>query len=1134
MGGLRLTLLGRPRVVCDDAPLTDWILQKSLALLAYLAVTGRPHSRETLAGLLWPDCTESNARSNLRKVLAELRQRIPAHLKITRAEVAFDRESAYWLDVEAFERGIGRTLPLQESRLTGAGAAALAEVVGLYRDDFLLGLAVLHAPAFEEWLLLEREHLRTLALRALHALVNYHAARAQPSQTLAYLDRLLALEPAQEEAHRHRMALLVRSGQRAAALCQYEACCRVLQALDAEPDGETTALYERIRSGAELAAPFRVPGHNLHAPLTPLIGREAELAEIRAHLLEPDCRLLSMVGPGGVGKTHLALKMASNLLPGDTRSPGRLAGFDDGVYVVRLGALPAVEAIMPAIAQALDLPLSEGAPRQQQVVDYLSGKRLLLVMDGIEHLAAGAGLLVELLHKAPGLKILVTSRARLDVQGEHLFPVQGLACPERAPEDDEALASFPAIRLFLAGARRVQPNFKLTDTDFAAVARICHLVGGLPLAILLAASWAGMLTPAEIVTELEREGGSGLDLLQTGNQDLPHRQRSMRAVFDHSWNLLADRERQVLAGLSVFRGNCTLAAARQAAGASLQELRALTYRSLLQRTANGRYAMHELLRQYAGERLEEVPTAAQAVRDRHSAYFAAAVQRWWADLQGPRHQEALAEIGAEISDLHAAWNWAVKRRQISQLDQAMEGLCYSFKWLGRYEEGESLCQRAAEGLEVSVDRGGAPGFDPAQDSPAADPADRARVLARALAWQGVFCHRLGRREQAWEFLQQSLNLLDNLAWTGSDGAHDPPDEVQRGRAFALWRLGNLAAERDRDAAQRSYRQSLALYRALKDRWGTASVLEALGRTATFSEERDLAHHALEESLELHQAQGDDLGSYRALSLSLATAAYQGQAEEEPDDSLITMASLMHEVGQAIAAGQFARVESLLAQCRSPGERPGAGGGHDLVELVHAFNQMHLGHYQQARAQTIACLVRFRETGYRWGIERCCCYLGLAALATGDYGEAQRRLREAAGLCREIRQRGHLGQALALLALVARGSGHLPQARQRLCEALRVAAHVHDYETFMFQLIVVSVMALLLADEGQGERAVELYATAERYPLVAHSRLLEDLSGRHMAAVAAQLPAHTAAAAQARGRARDLEAVMADLLAELGE
>jgi hypothetical protein len=490
-------------------------------------------------------------------------------------------------------------------------------------------------------------------------------------------------------------------------------------------------------------------------------------------------------------------------------------------------------------------------------------------------------------------------------------------------------------------------------------------------------------------------------------------------------------------------------------------------------------------------------------------------------------------MGSENGNLHAAWNWAVERGQVAHLDRAMDGLCYFYKWLGRYEEGESLCRRAVEGLAEADNLCREEDRDPSGVPPPAGPAGRERARALALAWQGIFRHRLGRREQARTLLLHSLGLLDDLAWRGSDGIQAPPQEIQRGRAFVLWRLGNLASELDRGAAQRLYRQSLALYRALKDAWGMSSVLEAAGRTATFSDEHDLAQQAYAESLELRQAQGDDPGSYRVLlSLSVTTAARHGRAGEERAASQGAAASVLHEIGLAIGAGQFARAESLLAQRRSTHGEAGAAGA-DLLDLVRAFNQMHLGHYERARAQTMACLARFQETGYRWGIERCCSYLGLVALATGAYGEARRWLQESAGLCQETRQRSHLGQALALLALVARGSGDPAQARQYLSEALRVAPADRDYATFMFQVIAVSAMALLLADEGQAEQAVELYATVSRYPLVSNSRLLADRAGPQMAAVAAQLPEDTAAAAQARGRAQDLEAAVAGMAAELG-
>lgn len=272
-GELQLVLFGEPQVARGHAPLSGFVYKKSLALLAYLAVTVQPHTRHRLAGLLWGETTEANALAGLRKVLADLRDRVEPHLVITRHDVAFDRERSYWLDVEEFERRVDRAFEQGSGALTLGDAASLARAVELYRGDFLEGFYVRRAPAYEEWVLLEREWLRLSMLRALHALATHYAARGAYGPAIGCVARVLAVEPVQEEAHRQMMFLLAQSGQQGAALRQYELCRRVLaETLDIAPDRETTALYELIRAGATALAPSPLPAYNLPASLTPLVG----------------------------------------------------------------------------------------------------------------------------------------------------------------------------------------------------------------------------------------------------------------------------------------------------------------------------------------------------------------------------------------------------------------------------------------------------------------------------------------------------------------------------------------------------------------------------------------------------------------------------------------------------------------------------------------------------------------------------------------------------------------------------------------------------------------------------------------------------------------------------------------------
>ncbi|MGH2353778.1 MAG: ATP-binding protein, partial [Chloroflexota bacterium] len=378
-----------------------------------------------------------------------------------------------------------------------------------------------------------------------------------------------------------------------------------------------------------------VIGHDLSAPPTPFIGRQADLAELSSLLSTPACRLLTLVGPGGIGKTRLALQAAARLRDARAAASGR--GFGHGVYVVALQALRSPDLLLPALADALALPPVGSGDPLAQLLNYLRDKAVLLVLDNFEHLMHGAALLAGILAAAPQLKLLVTSREALNVQEEWLYPIQGLPFPDSELAAD--LEDYSAVRLFAERARRVRWDFSL-DAERAGVVRVCRLVEGMPLALELAAAWTKTLPCAEIATEIE----SSIDFLATRLRDVPERHRSMQAVFEQSWARLDGGERAVLRRLSVFRGGFRREAAEQVAGASIPTLSLLVDKSLLRLEVDGRYQIHELLRQYAEERLRCAADEAAQVHDRHCAHFAALLQARLGDILGSHQQEAVAEI----------------------------------------------------------------------------------------------------------------------------------------------------------------------------------------------------------------------------------------------------------------------------------------------------------------------------------------------------------------------------------------------------------------------------------------------------------------------------------------------------------
>jgi predicted ATPase/DNA-binding NarL/FixJ family response regulator len=509
----------------------------------------------------------------------------------------------------------------------------------------------------------------------------------------------------------------------------------------------------------------------------PFVGRTRELSDVTARLGDPSCRMLTLTGLGGSGKTRLAIEAARRVA----------AQFAHGAVFVGLQPLARSDQIVPAIAQAVGLtPYSEG-DLHQQLLDYLQEKILLLILDNVEHLLDGAALVATILTNAPGVKVLATSREALSLREEWLYPLKGMATPPSVYAT--SLENYEAVQLFLSHARRIQPAFDPAHNP-ESVIRICQLTGGLPLALELAASWLRGLSIAHIAHEMQCD----LDFLATTTRNVEERHRSMRAVFDQSWKLLSETERLIFARLSVFSGGFASKAAEQVAEASVTCLAALVEKSLVQMEPSGRFGIHELLRQYGMEQLEEYGETA-ATYARHSHYFAQLMLRHAAALQQAQQLDIMQEIECDFENIRRAWEWSATHQLWSQLHAMLNGL-YLFGFLGtRYRETITLFQNTL-------------------DQAAVDAPLRGRLLARRwgyLQWwyQADYREALRQIEQALTIARAENNQFE-MAF------------CQLMAAYALISLDRFAE------ALPHLESSQALFEALDEPYYVCWVLHRLG------------------------------------------------------------------------------------------------------------------------------------------------------------------------------------------------------------------------------------------------------------------------------------------------------------------
>jgi predicted ATPase/DNA-binding SARP family transcriptional activator/DNA-binding CsgD family transcriptional regulator len=930
-GVVRIGLLGGFSVSVGEHKVEEgaWRLRKAASLIKLLSLApGHRLHRERAMDLLWPESGKKAASNNLRQTLHVARRTLHPDpeiasrlLSVSGEQLLLCSQGQLWVDVDALEEAADTARRSQDP-------SAYRAAIELYSGELL------PEDRYEGWAESRREELRQRFLSLLVELARLYEDRAAEEDltaALQALQRALAEEPTNEEAHVGLMRLYALLGRQGEALRQYGRLSEALSsALGGEPSASTRALREEIAAGRFPGDSTRLPSepdgeptgetsagaraHNLPAQRTSFVGRERERLEVKRALAMS--RLLTLTGAGGSGKTRLALEVARDLV----------GAYPDGVWLVGLAPLSEGALVPQAVARALKVPEQPGRSLTETLVDALREKRLLVVLDNCEHLIEAAAQLADaLLSACPHMRILATSREALCVEGELVWRVDPLSVPEAGPDTHRApaageLARYEAVRLFVERARLRLPHFELTEENAGAVARICRRLEGMPLAVELAAARVRTLSVEQIAQRL----GDCLKLLRGDSRTAAPRQRTLRATLEWSYNLLSEKERVLLRRLSVFAGGWTLEAAEEAAGTAedvgeedvLELLSKLVDKSLVVAEASARgverYRLLEPVRQYARERLEESGET-EAFRRWHAEFFLVLAEEAAPQLTGAHQRDCARRLEAEHDNMRAALSWSLEREPETALRIA-GALARFWQMRAQFFEGSAW-------LEAAL-----------RQSDRAEAATRAKLSSEA----GTFAFYRADFDRAIVLHGEALERYQEV---GDDG----------GVAFALLCLGAQYSEKgDPESAAPYLEEALAISRRIGDKPNTAGSLHNLAEVERQRGDYGRAKALGMEGISLAREMGDKWRVARVVGWVGLAAVWSGSEYDLAEGLLEEALALDRELGcwsygayclesfagLAGARGQWARAARLWGAAEALRTDIGAPRPMDDTRLLY--------------------------------------------------------------------------------------------------------------------------------------------------------------------------------------------------------